>query len=169
MDGDEMTRIMWKMIKEKLLYPFLDMEVEYYDLHIKNRDVTNDAVTVDAARAVMKYGIGVKCATITANQDRVASTGSKRCGKVRTGRSVQCSMELYSESLSWQGISNRSFRPGKNRLRSEGTHTETSTIISKCKSGGGKSGARFYSGRRESAKPDVYQGVQRSGDYPGNP
>lgn len=70
-DGDEMTRIMWEMVKDKLILPYLSMNIEYYDLHIKNRDATNDQVTVDAARAIMKHGVGVKCATITPNEDRV--------------------------------------------------------------------------------------------------
>ena len=70
-DGDEMTRIMWEMVKDKLLIPHLSMNIEYYDLHIKNRDATNDQVTIDAARAIMKHGVGVKCATITPNEDRV--------------------------------------------------------------------------------------------------
>ncbi|NMD05958.1 MAG: NADP-dependent isocitrate dehydrogenase, partial [Deltaproteobacteria bacterium] len=64
LDGDEMTRVMWKMVKEKLLFPYLDMNIDYYDLHIKHRDETGDQVTVDAARAIQKYGVGVKCATI---------------------------------------------------------------------------------------------------------
>ncbi|MDD4357303.1 MAG: NADP-dependent isocitrate dehydrogenase, partial [Smithellaceae bacterium] len=70
-DGDEMTRIMWQMVKDKLLFPYLDMDVDYYDLHVKHRDDTDDQVTVDAARAIMKYGVGIKCATITPNEDRV--------------------------------------------------------------------------------------------------
>jgi len=60
MDGDEMTRVMWRMVKEKLLLPWVDLKTEYYDLHIKHRDETDDQVTVDAARAIMKYGVGVK-------------------------------------------------------------------------------------------------------------
>lgn len=71
MDGDEMTRVMWQMVKDKLLLPHLDMELAYYDLHVKHRDETGDKVTVDAAQALMKYGVGVKCATITPNEDRV--------------------------------------------------------------------------------------------------
>jgi isocitrate dehydrogenase len=62
-DSDEMTRIMWKMIKDKLLFPHLDVNLEYYDLHIKKRDETEDRITVDVANAVMRYGVGVKCAT----------------------------------------------------------------------------------------------------------
>ncbi len=71
LDGDEMTRIMWAVTKEKLLLPYLDIDLKYYDLHIKNRDQTDDHVTEEAAAAVLKYGVGVKCATITANPDRI--------------------------------------------------------------------------------------------------
>jgi len=71
MDGDEMTRVMWKMIKEKLLHPSLDMDIDYYDLHVRRRDETDDQVTVEAARAVMRHGVGVKCATITPTEERV--------------------------------------------------------------------------------------------------
>lgn len=80
-DGDEMTRVMWKMIKDKLLLPYLDMNLEYYDLHIKNRDKTNDQITTDAARAIMKHRVGVKCATITPNEDRVKEYGLKKAWK----------------------------------------------------------------------------------------
>lgn len=69
-DGDEMTRVIWSWVKEKLLYPYIDLQTEYYDLHLKNRDDTNDQVTIDSANAIKKYGVGVKCATITANKDR---------------------------------------------------------------------------------------------------
>jgi len=78
MDGDEMTRIMWQMVKDKLLLPYLDMETEYYDLGLKNRDETDDQVTIDSARAIMKYKVGVKCATITPNADRVEEYGLKK-------------------------------------------------------------------------------------------
>lgn len=71
MDGDEMTRIIWKMIKEILLVPYIDLNTSYYDLGLKNRDQTRDQVTIDAAMAIKKYGVGVKCATITPNADRV--------------------------------------------------------------------------------------------------
>jgi len=71
MDGDEMTRVMWQMIKECLLFPYLEIPLEYYDLHIKHRDETNDDVTRAAAEATKKYGVAVKCATITATDDRV--------------------------------------------------------------------------------------------------
>ena len=64
MDGDEMTRILWKMIKEELLLPFVDLKTEYYDLGLEKRDETNDQITIDAAEATKKYGVAVKCATM---------------------------------------------------------------------------------------------------------
>ena len=85
MDGDEMTRIMWQMVKDKLLLPYLDMDIDYYDLHVKHRDDTDDKVTVDAARAIMKYGVGIKCATITPNEDRVKEYGLKKAWKSPNG------------------------------------------------------------------------------------
>ena len=71
MDGDEMTRIIWKMIKDILLTPYIDLKTEYYDLGLQHRDDTNDQVTFDSANATKKYGVAVKCATITPNADRV--------------------------------------------------------------------------------------------------
>ena len=81
MDGDEMARIMWKLVKDRLLLPYLSMDIEYYDLHIKNRDATRDRITVDAARAIIKHGVGVKCATITPNQGRVKEYGLTKLWK----------------------------------------------------------------------------------------
>lgn len=77
-DGDEMTRIMWKMVKEKLLLPHLDMNLEYYDLQLKKRDETDDKITLEAAEAIKKHGVGVKCATITPNKDRVKEYNLKQ-------------------------------------------------------------------------------------------
>ena len=71
-DGDEMTRIIWQMIKDKLVFPFLDLDLDYYDLGMENRDATDDQVTIDAAHAIQKHGVGVKCATITPDEARVA-------------------------------------------------------------------------------------------------
>ncbi|MBN1547982.1 MAG: NADP-dependent isocitrate dehydrogenase [Syntrophaceae bacterium] len=85
MDGDEMTRIMWKIVKDKLIFPYLDIPMEYYDLHVKYRDDTDDQVTIDAARAIMKYGIGVKCATITPTEDRVKEYNLKQAWKSPNG------------------------------------------------------------------------------------
>ena len=78
LDGDEMTRIIWQFIKDKLIHPYLDIDLEYYDLGIEHRDETDDQVTVDAARAIKKYGVGVKCATITPDEARVEEFGLKR-------------------------------------------------------------------------------------------
>jgi len=77
-DGDEMTRVLWPIIKEKLILPFIDLKVEYYDLGIKNRDVTNDEVTIEAAKAIKKWGVGVKNATITHNGARVKEYDLKK-------------------------------------------------------------------------------------------
>ncbi|HCR44120.1 MAG TPA: NADP-dependent isocitrate dehydrogenase [Ruminococcaceae bacterium] len=85
MDGDEMTRIIWKKIKEILIEPYVDLKTEYYDLGLKNRDATDDRVTADAAEAIKKYGVGVKCATITPNADRVAEYGLKQMWKSPNG------------------------------------------------------------------------------------
>ena len=85
MDGDEMTRVMWALVKEKLILPWLDVQLEYYDLHVKHRDDTDDRVTVEAAEAVLRHGVGVKCATITPNQDRVAEYGLKKMWKSPNG------------------------------------------------------------------------------------
>ncbi|HMH64053.1 MAG TPA: isocitrate/isopropylmalate family dehydrogenase, partial [Rhizomicrobium sp.] len=71
LDGDEMTRIIWDLIKKKLVLPYLDIDLQYYDLSIENRDATEDKVTVEAAEAIKKYGVGVKCATITPDEQRV--------------------------------------------------------------------------------------------------
>ena len=71
MDGDEMTRILWKMIKDELLLPFVDLKTEYYDLGLEMREKTKDQITIDSANAAKKYGVAVKCATITPNKQRV--------------------------------------------------------------------------------------------------
>ncbi|MEN4006415.1 MAG: NADP-dependent isocitrate dehydrogenase [Methanobacteriaceae archaeon] len=77
-DGDEMTRVMWSMVKEKLLLPYVDLKTEYYDLALKKRDDTNDQITIDAAEAIKKHGVGVKCATITPNTARVKEYNLKQ-------------------------------------------------------------------------------------------
>ncbi|MFH1080222.1 MAG: NADP-dependent isocitrate dehydrogenase [Pseudomonadota bacterium] len=85
LDGDEMTRIMWRMVKDTLIFPYLDLDLDYYDLHIKNRDDTDDQVTIEAAEAIRTYGVGVKCATITPTQDRVREYGLKKAWKSPNG------------------------------------------------------------------------------------
>ena len=79
-DGDEMTRIIWDMIKKELILPYLDIDIKYYDLSINNRDKTNDQITIDAAKAIQKYGVGIKCATITPDEARVKDFNLK--GKI---------------------------------------------------------------------------------------
>ncbi|MFN9850041.1 MAG: NADP-dependent isocitrate dehydrogenase [Alphaproteobacteria bacterium] len=85
LDGDEMTRIIWKWIKDKLIFPFLDLEIEYYDLSMENRDATDDKVTVDAAEAIKKHGVGIKCATITPDEARVEEFKLKQMWKSPNG------------------------------------------------------------------------------------
>ena len=85
MDGDEMTRILWKMIKDELLLPFINLKTEYYDLGLEYRDQTNDQVTIDSAMATKKYGVAVKCATITPNAARVKEYNLKEMWKSPNG------------------------------------------------------------------------------------
>src|SRR5580658_9843763 len=85
MDGDEMTRIIWQMIKDWLILPYLDIELKYYDLGIQERDKTEDKVTVESAEAIKKYGVGVKCATITPDEARVKEFSLKKMWKSPNG------------------------------------------------------------------------------------
>ena len=85
LDGDEMTRVIWSLIKEKLIFPYLDVDIKYFDLGMGNRDLTNDQVTIDAAQAIKKYGVGVKCATITPDEARVVEFGLKKMWKSPNG------------------------------------------------------------------------------------
>ncbi|MSV86529.1 MAG: NADP-dependent isocitrate dehydrogenase, partial [Actinobacteria bacterium] len=85
LDGDEMTRIIWQFIKEQLILPYLDINLEYYDLGIEHRDATNDQVTIDSALAIKKHGVGVKCATITPDEARVEEFGLKKMWKSPNG------------------------------------------------------------------------------------
>jgi isocitrate dehydrogenase len=85
MDGDEMTRIIWQLIKDKLIHPYLDVNLEYYDLGVEHRDATNDQVTIDSANATKKHGVAVKCATITPDEDRVKEFKLKQMWKSPNG------------------------------------------------------------------------------------
>ena len=85
LDGDEMTRIIWSFIKEQLILPYLDLDIKYYDLGMENRDATNDEVTVEAANAINKYNVGIKCATITPDEARVKEFGLKKMWKSPNG------------------------------------------------------------------------------------
>ena len=85
LDGDEMTRILWQWIKELLIEPYIELKSEYYDLGLENRDRTDDRVTIDSAEAIKKYGVGVKCATITPNAQRVEEYKLKKMWKSPNG------------------------------------------------------------------------------------
>jgi isocitrate dehydrogenase len=85
LDGDEMTRIIWSFIKEQLILPYLDVNIDYYDLGMENRDATDDQVTIDAANAIKKHGVGIKCATITPDEARVEEFGLKKMWKSPNG------------------------------------------------------------------------------------
>ncbi|PCI32181.1 MAG: isocitrate dehydrogenase (NADP(+)) [Alphaproteobacteria bacterium] len=85
LDGDEMTRIIWAWIKEKLIHPYLDIDLKYYDLSVEKRDETDDQITIDAANAIIKYGVGVKCATITPDEDRVKEFNLKQMWRSPNG------------------------------------------------------------------------------------
>ncbi len=85
LDGDEMTRIIWKFIKDKLILPYLDLDIKYYDLGMEHRDATNDQVTIDAAEAIKKYSVGIKCATITPDEQRVQEFKLKQMWKSPNG------------------------------------------------------------------------------------
>ena len=85
LDGDEMTRVIWQFIKNKLILPYLDLEIEYYDLGVKNRDKTNDQITIDCAKAIKKVGVGIKCATITPDEARVKEFNLKKMWRSPNG------------------------------------------------------------------------------------
>jgi isocitrate dehydrogenase len=85
LDGDEMTRIIWKFIKDKLILPYLELDIKYYDLSIESRDLTNDQITIDASEAIKKYNVGIKCATITPDEERVKEFGLKKMWKSPNG------------------------------------------------------------------------------------
>ena len=85
LDGDEMTRIIWQMIKDKLIFPYLDLTLDYYALGMEHRDDTDDKVTVDSAEAIKKYGVGVKCATITPDEARVEEFNLKKMWRSPNG------------------------------------------------------------------------------------
>ena len=85
LDGDEMTRIIWDFIKTKLILPYLDIDLKYYDLSVQKRDETNDQITIDAANAIKEHRVGVKCATITPDEQRVEEFGLKKMWKSPNG------------------------------------------------------------------------------------
>jgi isocitrate dehydrogenase len=85
MDGDEMTRVIWKFIKDKLIFPFLELDIKYFDLGLPNRDFTDDKVTIETAEATLKYNVAIKCATITPDEARVREFGLKKMWRSPNG------------------------------------------------------------------------------------
>src|SRR6201990_3680258 len=85
LDGGEMTRMIWQLINDQLILPYLDINLEYYDLSVQNRDATDDQVTIDAAHAIQRHGVGVKCATITPDEARVTEFGLKKMWRSPNG------------------------------------------------------------------------------------
>ena len=105
LDGDEMTRIIWKFIKEKLILPYVDVEIKYYDLGIEHRDATDDKVTVDAADAINKYNVGIKCATITPDEARVTEFSLKKMWKSPNG-TIRNILDgtVFREPIIWKNV-----------------------------------------------------------------
>lgn len=102
LDGDEQTRVIWEMIKKQLIFPFLDIDIKYYDLGIENRDATNDQVTIDAAHAIQKYNVGIKCATITPDEERVKGMRNRMIvvadkGRIQLEADVEITKWYYSK------------------------------------------------------------------------
>ena len=125
MDGDEMTRVIWKMIKDILLLPYIDLNTEYYDLGLENRDKTNDQVTVDSAMATKKYGVAVKCATITPNAARMDEYHLKEMWKSPNGTIRAILDGTGSAPPSWCGASRPSSPAGASPSRLRATPMAT--------------------------------------------
>ena len=127
LDGDEMTRIIWQFIKDKLILPYLDVDLEYYDLGIESRDDTNDQITIDAAHAIQKHGVGVKCATITPDEARVEEFGLKKMWRSPNGtiRNILGGV-IFREPIIISNIP-RLVPGGRSRSSSAGTRSATST------------------------------------------
>jgi len=115
-DGDEMTRIIWQKIKDKLIHPYLDVDLKYYDLGIEKRDETDDQITVDSANAIKEYGVGVKCATITPDEARVEEFDLKRMYRSPNGTIRNILGGTVSGSQSSARTCHGLFRAGQNQL-----------------------------------------------------
>ena len=126
-DGDEMTRIIWQYIKDQLILPYLDIDLKYYDLSIQNRDATDDQVTIDAANAIKRHGVGVKCATITPDEAGSAEFGLKKMWRSPNGTIRNILGGVVFRSRSWSPASRGWCRAGPSRSSSAGTRTATST------------------------------------------
>jgi isocitrate dehydrogenase len=140
-DGDEMTRIIWKYIKDQLILPYLDIHLKYYDLSIENRDKTDDKVTVECAEAIKKYGVGVKCATITPDEARVKEFNLKKMWKSPNG-TIRNILDgtVFREPVICKNVPRlvpgwASCQAGLRPSSSDATHSATSTAppISRCR------------------------------------
>ena len=128
LDGDEMTRIIWQFIKDRLIHPYLDVDLKYYDLGIEHRDATDDQVTVDAANAIKQYGVGVKCATITPDEARVEEFGLKKMWVSPERHDPQHPRRRRSSASRSSSATSRGWcRAGPSRSSSAATPTATST------------------------------------------
>jgi isocitrate dehydrogenase len=116
LDGDEMTRIIWHFIREKLILPYLDIDLKYYDLGMENRDKTEDRVTVESAEAIKKYNVGVKCATITPDEARVKEFNLKQMWKSPNG-TIRNILDgtVFREPIICKKCSTLGFRTGQHR------------------------------------------------------
>lgn len=152
MDGDEMTRILWKMIKENLLLPFIDLKTEYYDLGLEYRNETNDQVTIDSANATKKYGVAVKCATITPNAARMTEYDLKEMWKSPNG-TIRAMLDgtVFRTPIIVKGIE-PCVKNWKSQLQLQDMHMEMSIKYRDDHSGTGKSGAGIYGRRRNRDK-----------------
>ena len=133
MDGDEMTRILWKMIKDDLLFPFINLKTEYYDLGLEHRNATDDQVTFDAAEATKKYGVAVKCATITPNAARMDEYDLKEMWKSPNG-TIRAILDgtVFRTPITVKGIE-PTVRTWKSRLPLQDMLTVMSTKASRSK------------------------------------
>lgn len=100
LDGDEMTRVIWSLIKSELIHPFLDLDIKYYDLGLENRDATDDKVTLEAAEAIKTYNVGIKCATITPDEQRMTEFKLKKMWKVKIRRKKRRGQKEFKKKFS---------------------------------------------------------------------
>ena len=114
-DGDEMARIIWKFIKEKLILDYLDLDIVYYDLGIESRDKTDDQITIDAANAIKKYNVGIKCATITPDEQRVEEFSYQECISLQMEQLETLLEVLFLESLLYVDPSRDMFKVGQDQ------------------------------------------------------
>ena len=128
MDGDEMTRIIWQFIKDKLILPYIDVDLIYYDLGIEARDATDDQITIDSANATKQYGVAVKCATITPDEARVEEFGLKRMYRSPNGTIRNIVGARSSASRSSSRISRAWCRAGPSPSSSAATPMAISTV-----------------------------------------